>query len=91
MSDTLEKALEVVGDWRGRHANETTVADLRRFFHGQRIVELGSDGTEFKIMGFDWSPKNGWQAKLARNPGDVAPFPLRPTRQIKPIDEVTVH
>lgn len=91
MTDTIDQAKAAVRDWHGMHADETTLIDLRRFFHGQRVVELGGDGTEFKIMGFDWTASHGWQAKLARNPEDVAPFPLMPIRQIKPIDEIIVH
>lgn len=86
-SSDFEEAMEAVRDWRVGHEKP----DLHQFFHGQRVVELGGDGTIFRIMGFDHSAKHGWQAKLARSPEDKAPFPLMSITKIKPVDQETIH
>lgn len=67
------------------------MSDLRNYHHGQRVVELGGDGTVFKIMGFDWTEQNGWRAKLAATVHAVAPFHLMPITNLKPADQSTIH
>jgi hypothetical protein len=88
MTDTLAKALDAVGE----APRYTGSSDLRQFFHGQRVVELGGDSTVFKVVGFDHTASTGWQAKIARvGCIEKSEYRLIPISKIKPADQITVH
>ena len=89
MSEAVDKAIDAVSEANPRFIGSS---DLRQFFHGQRIVELGSDGTVFKIIGFDHTSTTGWQAKIARiGCIEKSEYRLITISKIKPADQITVH
>ena len=88
MTEDLTRALDAVGE----APRYTGSSDLRQFFHGQRIVELGGDGTVFKIIGFNHTATTGYQAKIARvGCIEKSEYRLIPIGKIKPADGITVH
>jgi hypothetical protein len=90
MSNDLPRALAAVREWHSRQTE--TLDQLKRFWHGQRVVKLGDDRVIYRILGFDWSEQLGWQTKTAKLGEDhPPPYPLISISEIKPVDENTLH
>jgi hypothetical protein len=86
MTDTLNKALAEIREW---HATHKTTQDLSNYHHGQRVVELGGDGSVLIIAGFERTGHGEYKAKCLKL--GTSEVPVIPVSRLKPEGTTTIH
>lgn len=63
MTDTLEKALAAIHDWHAKEEKHAALPDLRM---GDRVVEIGGDGSILYIAKFESDRRGEWNARCLK-------------------------